>query len=504
MMFLLFTLVGAINFDNCTDYYVTPQNLSYIGCPKSANWSISNAEILTEGWRLFEVEFFEDIECTQKLKPIQVVGSRSLECSDGSFDVRSAFDKIPSTLWVSACGKENQCGWSQTTEPRTLELRPVPAACGIQRAYLMVSFDQHVAVQCVRIYQASAPFRAEKVVITAHLQHGCYRCADGAIDVTVAARSPNITLDANGTNATQANATVPAPKSPGRKFCSQNEDDEFACYDTLLGRPGLYGRFTNDSALIASYNSSSTINWDDAAFTYETMASEINYPISTNAMVPLPNNSFAVRFTGFLRIPYNGSYTFNILSAGHCRLFLDNATIINNPPGTRGRHSKDVTRFLAAGMYGLSLEYIPLNGSLAGLVFTWKRPAPDDAWLVVEKTYLMQKIMFAETKKVSYASQPMRLCDEHIKSFNTYMAALSECDTMDTCGGIDGLECISGYPTSSISLCRVNATHQRRNESCMLTKLINDATDITTPRPDSSSLRGSLSILFYVFLLFSG
>ena len=79
---------------------------------------------------------------------------------------------------------------------------------------------------------------------------------------------------------------------------------------------------------------------------------------------------FAAVWTGALRVPAAGKYTFYLKSDDGSRLFLDGKELINND----GKHRMDEdskTVDLAAGDHELKIEYFQ-NKDKAGCVFSWK------------------------------------------------------------------------------------------------------------------------------------
>jgi len=515
-------IAAVRNMESCFDQYLAHSaKLPATGCPKAADWSITNAETMHAGWRVFEVEFFEDIACTEKLKPIKIEGSAPMEC-DTIFEVRSAFDKLRSTLWVSGCGTESQCGFGQTTIIRTGALRPVPNACKPLEAYLYVSFEEPVAVNCVRVLQASGAFKADKIIVTAHLGQECYRCADGAIDVASPVNATN--GNRTGTNTTSTTATpgsINETTTAVNKVCSHvGSADAYPCYDTLVGTPGLLARFYDDEDLLETYGDNDTVPWEDYDIIEEHMSLSINYQVAQAPMVmQIQNNTFVVRWTGYLRISTEGRYTFNILSAGRARFFLGNDSIIDNvpiqPSTAGGTHSEDKNRYLEVGMHELSIDYRPLfEDELAGIVLTWKGPAEDDQWEVIKHYNLMQRIMQAsEETKATYVNFPDTQCykSKMGSRFDTYTSARAKCDTLDdVCAAVYGKNCVNGIPTSSIDLCTITPgvdfetllVASDENSCVLVKKLEGDETPAPTETPfenHAASIIGLHGLLWIVF-----
>lgn len=84
---------------------------------------------------------------------------------------------------------------------------------------------------------------------------------------------------------------------------------------------------------------------------------------------------FAAVWTGALRVPAAGKYTFYLKSDDGSRLFLDGKEVINND-GTHRMDEDSKTIDLAAGDHQLKIEYFQ-NKDKAGCVLSWKYEGVD-------------------------------------------------------------------------------------------------------------------------------
>jgi hypothetical protein len=82
---------------------------------------------------------------------------------------------------------------------------------------------------------------------------------------------------------------------------------------------------------------------------------------------------FFVRWTGNLRVPKDGKYTFFLESDDGSRLFIDGKQVIANG----GRHhmtEKSGEVELTAGQHSINVEYFE-NEVDAGCIFSWQPPS---------------------------------------------------------------------------------------------------------------------------------
>ena len=84
-------------------------------------------------------------------------------------------------------------------------------------------------------------------------------------------------------------------------------------------------------------------------------------------------DSFYIRWTGTLRVPKDGVYTFFLESDDGSRLFINDERIVSNG----GRHhmtEKSGEAELSAGLHSIKIEFFE-NDSDAGCIFSWQPPA---------------------------------------------------------------------------------------------------------------------------------
>ncbi len=94
--------------------------------------------------------------------------------------------------------------------------------------------------------------------------------------------------------------------------------------------------------------------------------------IVMNVPQRIMEDRFALRFTGHLRTPTAGKYTFSISSDDGSRIYLDDQLLINND-GLHGMVNKDASVDLTAGSHKLVVTYFD-NGGGDGLDVSWEGP----------------------------------------------------------------------------------------------------------------------------------
>lgn len=76
-----------------------------------------------------------------------------------------------------------------------------------------------------------------------------------------------------------------------------------------------------------------------------------------------------IRWTGKIKIPKDGKYTFYLESDDGSRLYVDGKQVISNG-GLHGMHEEKGTVELKAGSYDIKIEFFE-NGGEAGCRFSW-------------------------------------------------------------------------------------------------------------------------------------
>src|SRR4029079_4614965 len=81
---------------------------------------------------------------------------------------------------------------------------------------------------------------------------------------------------------------------------------------------------------------------------------------------------FALRFSGSIQIPKDGSYTFFTQSDDGSRLYIDGKGVVNND-GLHGMDAKSGTVALRTGAHAIVVTYFN-NGGGEGLQVSWQAP----------------------------------------------------------------------------------------------------------------------------------
>jgi len=84
------------------------------------------------------------------------------------------------------------------------------------------------------------------------------------------------------------------------------------------------------------------------------------------------DKNFALSFSGYIKIPRDGSYIFYLLSNDGSKLYLNNHVLINNDAPHTSRE-KSITISLRQGHHKIAVKYFQMGGGKALQVF-WKRP----------------------------------------------------------------------------------------------------------------------------------
>ncbi|HLP17270.1 MAG TPA: alpha-L-fucosidase [Bacteroidota bacterium] len=85
-----------------------------------------------------------------------------------------------------------------------------------------------------------------------------------------------------------------------------------------------------------------------------------------------PSNNFAVEYTGYLRVPANGMYTFYTTSDDGSRVMIGDRVVVDND-GLHGSQEKEGRIALAAGYHPLRIEYFQGTGGKE-LKFSYRGP----------------------------------------------------------------------------------------------------------------------------------
>lgn len=122
--------------------------------------------------------------------------------------------------------------------------------------------------------------------------------------------------------------------------------------------PGLLGEYFDNEDLTAPYATrvDSLISWDwDYAAPIQGMGVE----------------TFSMRWTGFIDVPQQATYTFRVRVEDGVRLWIDGAGVVSNW-GVQEEHDATGSVTLSAGLHAFKLEYMH-NGGDAVLRLYWSR-----------------------------------------------------------------------------------------------------------------------------------
>lgn len=101
------------------------------------------------------------------------------------------------------------------------------------------------------------------------------------------------------------------------------------------------------------------------------------------------DNHFAIRWTGVIKIPQDGKYTFSLESDDGSRLLIDGKTVVDNG-GLHEMQEQSESVELKAGEHELRIDYFENeNDGGAGCVLCWK--SKDLARVVVPASALFHK-----------------------------------------------------------------------------------------------------------------
>ncbi len=84
-------------------------------------------------------------------------------------------------------------------------------------------------------------------------------------------------------------------------------------------------------------------------------------------------NNFAYRFTGFIDVPSDGTYTFYTTSTDGSKLLIGSTVVVNND-GLHGMQERSGTIGLKAGLHAFTVQYFHATGPFDGLEVRWEGP----------------------------------------------------------------------------------------------------------------------------------
>ncbi|CAD7957562.1 unnamed protein product [Amoebophrya sp. A120] len=508
---------------------------SWRGCQPMSQWLVHNSDPLINGWRVLEVQFFSDRKCENKLKWNTPLSARFLSCGQQGqgFAPVNGMDNKPQTQWISECGTESlDCDGipNAPSDPnrdmcRSFDDRyngQTPSEANYKGTYIGATFASPQAVQCVRLLQAGAPYRSDRLTVTSHNQNDCYICAHGAMPL------------------------------------ADTFQDGF---DTYIGTPGLkLELYTN---LRTWDNTHMPQNWPTTwegvvrtdNLNVTTNSSDINYPRSPDPWRPgwpHPKQEYIARWQGLLRIMTTGPYQFLLQCDTEARMYFgsgeDRQLVLQN----NGSASQLVGLYyeaelsmpvLEAGVRYFEVQYKHLTTSPGGMVndqngiiISYKGPdtIPTETttttmgmpvktkndgrppttlpppsvmdialWKVLPPESMMRGITDDDAVSNSvYILEPKKHCHSiRYRIFGDRPAAQAACDADPTCGGIYGRDCNIAEDTyQGLYLCKLPVGQSRlvlgnRTEfistenSCVYVKY--DASETTTFPPITAGPLGS-------------
>eukprot|EP00435_Cladocopium_sp_Y103_P002030 s446_g1.t1 len=112
-------------------------------------WRLENAELVPQGWAVYEVEFFEESTCNGKLRGDVVASGYAPPLALNGPD--NAVDGNETTVWMSQC-----CPVDEGDRPRGFELLEPAVGCAAGDAWVGLDLGADNAVEkvgCIRLFQ---------------------------------------------------------------------------------------------------------------------------------------------------------------------------------------------------------------------------------------------------------------------------------------------------------------------------------------------------------------
>lgn len=453
---------------------------SWRGCASSALWAIHNTHAMHHGWRVFEMMFFKDRDCSVALTPKLVFspgfGGKKGFMTNGAGN-EQGYDPFPktsplggprggvsddsrNTMWVSACGTESaswdgrpvlppdaakrSCAQFEDVAPN-LGKKMIPGS-DFMYTFLGVQFQKPVEVQCVRVLQAGDPYRSPKLTMTSTVGPECWRCAHGMLS-----------LDHAGMGADGWDTYVGSPGLVAEVYANINqmlvaggetfrrrvwpERKEWEADISYLGTSTpTVKSFLNFTQVIPMVNFETTVKSWGAGF---------------------PTEHFMVRFQGLIRIVNPGTYSFSLTCDDEARMYLETSKSRKEVPeethvlqnnGTEASavglyYREEMTSDLVAGAFYMELDFKQVLYR-AGFVFEYKGPDTADEWQLVPKEAFLTGITNdREVSNSRYVWHKNAHCfPRRNKWLSTYQSAQAACEKpvkngQPRCGAIYGREC---------------------------------------------------------------
>lgn len=112
------------------------------------------------------------------------------------------------------------------------------------------------------------------------------------------------------------------------------------------------------------------------------LRTDANIDFQWNSLAPAPavqDDDFSVRWSGKLKAPETGKYTFGIRGNGPVRLWLDNKLIIEETANRRTRNETKDVDFEAGRSYDIKVEYVENANHYAQAKLFWAPPSAQSA-----------------------------------------------------------------------------------------------------------------------------
>jgi len=561
-------------FENCTDEYRA------LGCPRSTHWSIQNTDPMKFGWRIFEVAFFEDEFCTVALKPADIAASDPLTCNT-AYEVQYAFDSKKTTMWASRCGLDSICGFTTDTnqllippyECEALEgfvsvtfLEPTQVKCvrmlqgGGHYTAKRITIRSHIGNECLTCTEGAVDVTVNvEEDGTANVDNNDSRNSTNTTSITRGPSGNSTSANTSGSSGNNTSAGDDTSSGPSEeelevakeaveyeelltiakedpltqvqaarlallkerkeaRIKAEEEKHRYDDYDTMMGTPGLLGRFYTDQDIMNW--DLAELDWENMEYDVEVLHHRLSFPVSPEPLNPLlTNNTFLARWTGNLRIEIPGAYEMNLMIAGRGRLLIEGEVLIDTDLNEEvpealvvgGQHSEDVVKIFERGFFEIVIEYQPLiDADTAGLVFTWK--PVNGRWAIVPMKSLMQSIsMRLPNPNITYVYEdgPCPMGTWGVE-FTSYEAARARCDFEIDCEAIYAKVCDNEAEelVDEFDLCLLSGTSAPSNkEGCIHKKKPKEVVDLTqqqTRAPTDGNQADALRLLWPLLWIIAG
>lgn len=181
--------------------------------------------------------------------------------------------------------------------------------------------------------------------------------------------------------AIQSNAADTHLQCTSLNFTDSNQPFTILCWINAVWNPGarrsfvgMYGANTAPfvAGLSGAYFSNQTLTGPPTLVRQDTT---VNFDWAAGSPDPsIPVNNFSARWTGFVRVPETGTYTFRLTSDDGCRLFVNGQTLINDWTDHPAQAFTGTINLVAGSAYEVIIEYYE-NAGQALIQFDWQLPS---------------------------------------------------------------------------------------------------------------------------------